>query len=155
MVLCVSKNWILLFFYIITANLSSGGDGLLQELYTEQNEQLNKAQSRLKETEKERDKFQQKFMGLEAELKAQIQVHTTIMDHSHPSVIILIGMIQNCLIYRVCQKKRKPVLSVTYLHCHPSFNQTIYASLSRAFSLLSFDTKHIHDISMHDWKGTI
>ena len=44
-------------------------------------------------------------------------------------------------IYRVSQKKRKPVLSVRYLHCHASFNQSI-ASLSRAFSLLSFDTKH-------------
>ena len=40
----------------------------------------------------------------------------------------------------VCPIKRKPVLSVGYLHCHARFNQNIW---SRAFSLLSFDTKHI------------
>ena len=57
-------------------------------------------------------------------------------------------------IYTVCpNKKETPVLSVRYLHCHVIFNQTIYALLSRAFSLLSFDTKHNDDISMHDWKG--
>ena len=42
--------------------------------------------------------------------------------------------------------KRKHVLSVRYLHCHARFNQTtvyMYVSLSRAFSLLSFDTKHM------------
>ena len=38
--------------------------------------------------------------------------------------------------------KRKPVLSVRYLHCHARLKQTsLYASFSRAFSL-SFDTKY-------------
>ena len=45
--------------------------------------------------------------------------------------------------YSASHIKRKPVLSVRYLHCHARFYQTSMRSLSSAFSLLSFDTKHM------------
>ena len=45
-------------------------------------------------------------------------------------------------LYRVSQKKRKPVLSVSFFIVDHVFNE-LYASCSRAFSLLSFDTKHM------------
>ena len=38
--------------------------------------------------------------------------------------------------------KRKPVLSVGYLHCHARFTQTI-SFIIKGISLLSFDTKHM------------
>ena len=50
--------------------------------------------------------------------------------------------------------KRKPVLSVRYLHCHARFNQTICVIIKGIFS--SFIWYQTHDvISMHEWKGTI
>ncbi|XP_063967189.1 golgin-45-like [Lytechinus pictus] len=51
------------------------GEGLLQELYAEQREQLKKAESEKAETLKERDAFEMKCMELETELTAQIQVN--------------------------------------------------------------------------------
>ena len=49
--------------------------------------------------------------------------------------------------------KRKPGLSVRYLHCHASFDQTLCFIIKGIFS--SFIWYHTHVISMHDWKGTI
>ena len=49
--------------------------------------------------------------------------------------------INNCTYILCVPIKRKPGLSLRYLHCRAIFNQ-LYALLSRAFSL-SFDTKHM------------
>ncbi|XP_030837237.1 golgin-45 [Strongylocentrotus purpuratus] len=51
------------------------GEGLLQELYTEQQEQLKAAETGMAGIQKERDAFEVKCMELEAELTAQIQVN--------------------------------------------------------------------------------
>ena len=50
--------------------------------------------------------------------------------------------------------KRKPVLSVRYLHCHARFNQTICFIIKGIFSSFIWYQTH-DDISMHDWKGII
>ena len=50
------------------------GEGLLQELYAEQREQLKAAETGMAGIQKERDASEVKCMELEAELTAQIQV---------------------------------------------------------------------------------
>ena len=51
-------------------------------------------------------------------------------------------------------EKRKPVLSVRYLHCRPSFHQTICFLFKGIFPSFIWYQTH-DDILMHDWKGTI
>ena len=53
--------------------------------------------------------------------------------------------------YTVCPNKRKPVLSVRYLQCHASFNQSKYFILKGIFSTFIWYQTH-DNISMHDWK---
>ena len=50
--------------------------------------------------------------------------------------------------------KRKPGLSVRYLHCYARFNQTVRFSIKGIFSSFIL-IPNIDDISMHEWKGTI
>ena len=50
--------------------------------------------------------------------------------------------------------KRKPVLSVRYIHCHARFNQTMCFIIEGIFSSFIWYQTH-DDISMHDWKETI
>ena len=50
--------------------------------------------------------------------------------------------------------KRKPVLSVRYLHCHARLKQTVCFIITSIFSSFSWYQTH-NDISMHEWKGTI
>ena len=56
--------------------------------------------------------------------------------------------------YRVSQKRGNPFYQWDIFIVAQVFIK-LYASCSRAFSILSFDTKHNDDISIHDWKGTI
>ena len=50
--------------------------------------------------------------------------------------------------------KRKPVLSVRYLHCHARLKQTVCFIIKSIFSSFIWYQTH-NDISMHEWKGTI
>ena len=50
--------------------------------------------------------------------------------------------------------KRKPVLSVRYLHCHARLKPTVCFIIKSLFSSFIWYQTH-NDISMHEWKGTI
>ena len=77
-------------------------------------------------------------------------LYRLIYHHNYIYYYLMIVM----YIPSVPDKKRKPVLSVRYLHCRPSFNQTICSIFKGIFSSFIWYQTH-DDISMHDWKGTI
>ena len=79
----------------------------------------------------------------------------SISANDRPSGIILFwGEFRSLAIIQCVPIKRKPVLSVGYLHCHGRFNQTTCFIIKGIFSSFIWYQTH-DDISMHDWKGTI
>ena len=82
------------------------------------------------------------------QLNAQTYKYGMTNDESQPSRDSETNPIQCVPI------KRKPVLSVRYLHCHARLKQTVCFIIKSIFSSFIWYQTH-NDISMHEWKGTI
>ena len=67
----------------------------------------------------------------------------------HKPLLKIIVLIIQCV-----PIKRKPVLSMGYLHCHAILKQTVCFILKSIFSSFIWYQTH-NDISMHEWTGTI
>ena len=87
------------------------------------------------------------FVGLHGELVFyKITIFTNHSIHIHtPHIKYVIQCVP---------EKRKPVLSVIYLHCRAGFNQNYMLRYLGHFLFFHLIQTH-DDISMHDWKGKI